>query len=340
MPVPTLLHLGLSVAMIQGPEGVVFRQPQLARDGKRVLLTMGAGNGVYFAASKDGGASFSAPVRISESGKLMLGRHRGPRIAATNGSIVVSANVDGDLLSWRSADGGATWSQAIRINDVPKAAREGLHAMAAGAGLVAAVWLDMRQQGMRLYGAVSQDGGATWSENRMVYESPDGHICECCHPSVKVGSKGDIVAMWRNWLGGNRDMYLARSTDGGKTFAKAMKAGSGSWPLNACPMDGGDVALGADGKSWTAFRRDTSIILATPNGAETVLGKGKDPAMALGRKGAVAAWTDKGIRLIQPPYKDAVLLDPEGSFAHMIGGGNIVLAWETASGIKLTRIEE
>lgn len=206
--------------------------------------------------------------------------------------------------------------------------------------MVAAVWLDMRQEGMRLYGAVSKDGGATWSENRLVYESPDGHICECCHPSVKIGAKGEIVAMWRNWLSGNRDMYVARSTDGGKTFAQVKKAGSGSWPLNACPMDGGDVALSANGDTWTAFRRDTSIVLAAPGGTEKLLGNGKDPAMALGRKGAAVAWTEKGIRIAQAPYHEATLLDPAGSFAHMIGGPDLVVAWETASGIKVTRLAE
>lgn len=175
--------------------------------------------------------------------------------------------------------------------------------MAAGAGMLAAVWLDVRKEGMRLYGTVSKDGGASWSENRLVYESPDGHI-------------------------------------GGKSFAQAVKAGSGSWPLNACPMDGGDVALTAGGDSWTAFRRDTSIVLAAPDGKEKLLGSGKDPAMALGRKGAAVAWSEKGIRLMQPPYAKPVLLDPAGAFAHMIGGTEIVVAWETASGIRVTRIAE
>ncbi len=340
MPVPNLLHIALSIAAIQGPDGIAFRQPQLARDGQQVFLTMGAGNAVYFARSPNGGGTFHKPVRIADGGKLMLGRHRGPRIAAENGRIVVSAIVNGDLLSWRSPDQGATWSQPVRVNSVPQAAREGLHAMAAGAGLVAAVWLDLRQQGMRLYSAVSRDGGASWLENKLVYESPDGHICECCHPSVKVGPNGEIVAMWRNWLNGNRDMYLARSTDGGRTFAKAVKAGTGSWQLNACPMDGGDVALTGSGGSWTAFRRDTSIILAAPDGAETQLGTGKDPAMALGAKGAVIAWTNAGIRIAHAPYREPVLLDPAGSYPHVVGGPDVVVAWESASGIKVARIAE
>lgn len=340
MPATSLLQFALSIAAIQGMDGVVFRQPQLARDGGHVFVTMGAGNAVYIAGSSDGGASFGNAVRVAQGGKLALGRHRGPRIAAGNGSIVVSAIVDGDLLSWRSTDRGATWAKAVRINSVPQAAREGLHAMAAGDGMVVAVWLDLRQEGMRLYSSVSKDGGATWAENRLAYESPDGHICECCHPSVKVGAKGEIVAMWRNWLGGNRDMYMARSTDGGKSFAKAVKAGSGSWPLNACPMDGGDVGIASDGALWSAFRRETSIVLAAPDGAEKVVGKGKDPAMVLSPRGAAVAWTEGGLRLLLPSYKAPVTLDAAGSYAHMIGGPDVVVAWETASGIKVTRIAE
>lgn len=340
MPVTTFLSLALAVFTIEGPDGIVFRQPQLARDGGKVVMTMGAGDAVFFAASRDGGRTFGKPLQVAREGKLALGRHRGPRIAVTGNGIVISAIVDGNLLSWHSTDGGASWSKAVRINDVANSAREGLHAMASAAGITYSVWLDLRQQGTKLYGAVSKDGGATWQENRLVYESPSGHICECCHPSVKVGEKGEILVMWRNWLDGNRDMYMARSLDGGRTFAAAAKAGSGSWPLNACPMDGGDIAIARDGSAWSAFRRENSIILAAPGGSEQTLAKGKDPAMALIPKGAIVAWTEGGIRVARPPYKESVSLDPSGSYAHMIGGKEAVVAWESPAGIKVAQIAE
>ena len=47
----------------------------------------------------------------------------------------------------------------------------------------------------------SKDGGQTWSPNFSVYESPDGHICECCHPSAVIAADGAIHVMFRNWLG-------------------------------------------------------------------------------------------------------------------------------------------
>ncbi|MBI1791756.1 MAG: exo-alpha-sialidase, partial [Acidobacteria bacterium] len=260
-----MLHLTallLAVHIAPGGANLEYRQPQLAADSRMVALTFGSGHAVYFAASFDQGKTFSAPVKVAEAGKMALGRHRGPRIALTPSSIVISAVVgekgggaDGDVLAWRSIDGGKSWSAGVPVNDVPAAAREGLHAMAAGGGVVFATWLDLRSKGTRLYGAHSKDGGATWSANVLVYESPEGKICECCHPSAMVDSKGVIYAMWRNNLAGSRDMYVARSTDGGHTFSRAEKAGTGTWVLNACPMDGGGLALGPDGKVVSAWRR-------------------------------------------------------------------------------------
>ena len=67
------------------------RQPQLATDGTRLALAYGAGDSVFFAASKDAGKSWSTPVVVSSRGKLSLGMRRGPRIATVPGAIVISA---------------------------------------------------------------------------------------------------------------------------------------------------------------------------------------------------------------------------------------------------------
>ena len=84
------------------------------------------------------------------------------------------------------------------------AAREGLHGFAAGPGNVLfAVWLDLRRDassegGTKLYGTISRDGGQSWEKNVRVYASPDGTICQCCHPSVTIDAKGVLHVMWRN----------------------------------------------------------------------------------------------------------------------------------------------
>src|SRR5581483_10651378 len=200
----------------------------------------------------------------SDRGVLSLGMHRGPRIALVGKTIVISAVVgergkgaDGDLLAWRSLDNGNTWSEGVRINDVPAAAREGLHGMASdGKDLLFATWLDLREKGTRLYGSISRDGGATWSSNVLVYASPSGSVCQCCHPSAVIAPNGRISVMFRNELNGARDMYVVSSVDGGRSFTAAEKLGTDTWILNACPMDGGGITFDPNGQIATVWRRE------------------------------------------------------------------------------------
>jgi len=346
-----MLLAAMLITATLAPEtpGVPYRQPHLAVGNGMVGVTFGAGNAVYFAGSRDEGRSFSRPVRVAEAPILSLGHRRGPRIAISGSAIVISAVTatkprggDGELTAWRSSDGGKTWSSGVAINDAPAAAREGLHAMASGQGLVFAVWLDLRSRGTRLYGAASRDGGAAWSKNLQIYESPEGKICECCHPSVAVDDQGAIYVMWRNWLGGARDMYWSRSTDDGKTFSTAEKLGAGSWPLNACPMDGGGVAFEAGGGLVTAWRRAGEVFLARGGGAETRLDAGKDPVIAVGRGGVYAAWAHgHGLRARIPGREEPVALAERGAFAHLaaLPQGAVLAAWESDGAIVFSRVD-
>ena len=162
---------------------------------------------------------------------------------------------------------------------------------AAPDGTLYAVWLDLRGKGTTLYGSQSTDGGRTWTKNYQVYASPEGTICQCCHPSLSIDAQGIVSVMWRNAVGGSRDMYVTSSKD---HFASAQKLGAGTWKLDACPMDGGGIAV-ENGQPISAWRRETDIYLA--EGAhERRVGAGKDVALARSN-GTYLAWThDGGIR--------------------------------------------
>jgi hypothetical protein len=339
----------LALRLLPGPEQAEFRQPQLATDGRRAGVVFGSGQAIYFAQSPDFGKSFSAPVLVSKPGKLSLGRHRGPRIAFTPQAIVISAiagqkggGADGDLLSWRSTDGGKTWSAAVTVNDVPGAAREGLHAMASGSGLLFATWLDLRAQGTRLYGALSRDGGQTWSKNKLVYESPSGTICQCCHPSVAIDAKGRIAVMFRNAIDGARDLYLTESNDGA-SFRPARKLGQGTWMLNACPMDGGGLAFQPAGNPITVWRREKQVFLTAPAEAEKQMGDGKDPAIAAGRKGVYLAWTaPDGVKAFSPGAVAPTVLaaGTEVGYPQLLAlaDGSVLAVWEAKGRLEFQRL--
>lgn len=273
------------------------RQPQvaIATDGA-VHLVYGIADAVYHTQSTDGGRSFSLPELAFRCPNMSLGMRRGPRLAVVKGEVVVTAiggargkGKDGDIRTWRRSESGS-WSEGARVNDVESSAREGLHNMAAGPdGTLWCTWLDLRRKGTELAAAFSRDGGKTWSPNQVVYRSPGGSVCECCHPSVAVDGRSGVHILFRNSLDGQRDMFLA-SSENAMTFSPAEPLSEKTWTLKACPMDGGMLAVGGDDRIWSAYRRQDQVFL-TVDGQETLLGRGEQPTVARRGKGVVVLWT-------------------------------------------------
>jgi hypothetical protein len=262
----------------------------------RVALAVAEGIDVVSSGRPD--AAFGEPVHAVRRGDLLVGARRGPRIAATRSTVVLAAisrwtkDGGGDLLAWRSSDGGATWSDAVRVSDVPGCAREGLFDLAAlGDGRFAAVWLDVREKGTRLCADFSADGAA-WGADVIAYRSPDGSICECCHPEITPADRGAVVA-FRNSVGGDRDVWTTRLAAGATAFEPATKSGKGSWRLAACPMAGPAVATKGD-DVVSAWRREGHVFLAAAAGSERDLGEGTEPQLFTDERGVHALWIAKG----------------------------------------------
>jgi hypothetical protein len=320
--------------------GAIQPQVAVAANGE-VYVAFGREGGVFCAASMDGARSFKPPVRVGGLPKLALGKRRGPRIVVTGQGVVVSAisHAEGNLVAWSSLDKGASWSEAVRINSVTNSAREGLHAMVNDrSGNIHAAWLDLRNGRTELWGAVSSNGGRSWGENRLIYKSPEGHICECCHPSLAVDGRGNVHAMWRNWLAGARDMYFSTSVDGGKTYSTASKLGTGTWPLKACPMDGGQLVFGANDELLTVWRRDGTII-ASGGAAETVLsGAGLNPVVGAGNGTTLYLWQQGSKLMLKRGTSSPVVFADNGAFAAIASASPAsvpVVVWELATnGVK------
>ncbi len=355
-----LLPFLLALTLAPAADRAIDRQPQLAVNGRMVAMVYGENQSIMLRRSEDNGRTFSAPTLVVQGAVLAVGRHRGPRVVFSGKTMVVSAvygateamgphahglPVNGDLLVWRSSDGGATWSKPTVVNDTPAAAREGLHAMTSdSAGHLAAVWLDLRHTsgnpGTRLYGAFSNDDGVTWSKNLLVYQSPDGTICQCCNPSIAAVGTGEFAVMWRNAIGGMRDMYTLHLRNG-KIASEVRKIGNGNWKLSGCPMDGGGI-VADHGRLITAWRREGSVFVAEANGTEAEVGRGKDVAIAVGKKGVYVAWVGtNGIEIRRPGVARADLVAAAGAFPEItaLDDGLILVAWEHDGTISTKRVE-
>jgi hypothetical protein len=320
-------------------------QPQLAKLGDKVFLVTGQDNVISVRSSTDGGQHFGPAATITVPGRVSLGMHRGPRIAVTRAAVMVTVvagakggGADGDLLLFRSTDGGKTFASPAVINDVAGSPREGLHGMSATAnGLAALAWLDLRGKGTRIYTAVSRDDGVSWSPDRLAYASPSGSVCECCHPSVAVNIDGAMAVMFRNNLDGNRDLYVARSRDW-SNLGPPKKSGTGSWKLDACPMDGGALVL--DGNDpISVWRRENDVYLAPLGHEEKRLGAGRDPVIDLDEDDHQdIAWSSaSGIMLMRGDRRPALV--GEGRFPAIVSlAQRTVVAWELQGTVKVVSL--
>jgi len=270
------------------------QMPNIAKDNSgNVHLVYGNGDSILYSYSSDRGKTFSTPSLIAVLPKLAASHMRGPQIAATSTGLSVTACNDlGDIFSFNKDQSGH-WMQTARVNDMDTVAKENLMALAADGDNAFAVWLDLRDEHNKIFGAKSSDGGKTWAKNIMVYASPDTTVCECCKPSVAI--KGNnIYVMFRNWLDGNRDLYLIQSSDGGNTFGQAQKLGNGSWALNGCPMDGGKVVIDKNGNPETVWNRKGTIFSCEPGKEEKKLGEGRSCTMESVNGKNVYAWVEDG----------------------------------------------
>ena len=352
---PLLLSLFAPLAaadsVLLDPAG---KQPRVAIAADHSIhILYGAGTALRLRSSHDGGATFSPAVTIATEPGLMLGMRRGPQIAAC-GDVLIAAAVAatttnpsdsgrGDILAWKSSDHGATWTGPVTVNDRVASAREGLFSLAAGSkDTVWAVWLDARSgKGAQIRAALSTDQGGEWSDSQAIYQAPDGSVCQCCQPQVAADDQGDVAIMWRNLITGDRDMYLRTSTDHGGTFTPAEKLGTGTWLLNACPMDGGGLAIATD--HVTAVWRREGALFATditrdhPDaGVEIPLGDGKNGAVAISGATVIRVWQNaQGIHC-QLGDQPAQTLGT-GTYPTVAAAtdGSAVVAWDGGDGVRV-----
>jgi hypothetical protein len=320
-------------------------QPAVAVDKDGSLhVIFGYTDKILYASSPDGGRTFTPAKEIATLPDMHLGMTRGPQIAVTNDFVVV-ANVtkQGRIMVYRHQKAGKQWRQPVNLLDTDTTALEGFVALAAGpSNTVYAAWLDTRlNKQNNVYSAFSKDGGQTWSESTLVYASPEGKVCECCRPSVAADTKGNVYVMFRNNLAGNRDMYLAHSRDGGKTFRSAQKLGLGTWPLKACPMEGGGLAVNAQGKPVTIWKRQNAIFLNIPGLTEEQISEGRNCSVATSAKDTFLVWQQNNTIWAKTTGQLTPVQVGVGTYPRAVTSGtHHVVVYEANEGIVARQVPE
>jgi hypothetical protein len=272
------------------------KQPEISRDSKgTVRMVFGRNDSIFYSELSPKDKEFSAPIYIAQVSGMHLGLTRGPQIASSARYTMITAMDKEGNIHWYLLDqkSGKPVRQGA-VNDQKGSAPEGLMGLASDdEDHFYAVWLDLRQNHQNnIYYASYTPSLGKWSSNRLIYQSPEGHTCECCKPNIAV--KGSHIAIqFRNWLSGSRDLYLTQSTNGGKTFSQPQKLGLGTWKLKGCPMDGGGVGIDENNKAITVWQREGNVYACRPGEKEIWVGKGRSCSIT-GAKGTLMCSYQEG----------------------------------------------
>jgi hypothetical protein len=227
-----------------------------------------------------------APYSMDQSETWITLHHRNPQLllAGANDSRY---NYGGNyrMVSYRSTDGGRTWSAALtpRNELIPTAggaaiADPGLAFDNAGNAYYGHIMAQV--SGSQLGGtngvflAISTDGGATWSElSPVTYNAgqnvPFDDKCLIAVDTVSSSPyRGTIYVVWRRF-GGVPGIYIARSTDGGNSWSVPTLLSSGGGDVQA-PM----VTVGPNGEVYVAWRQElagmtSAMVQISLNGGQT-----------------------------------------------------------------------
>jgi hypothetical protein len=156
-----------------------------------------------------------------------------------------------------STDKGKTWTRPYPISE-PKTGAEAAHAAVAGPADFHVAWLsssDEKPPVLR-YAKFGADGKKNGKAIQVA-----AYPCERCAPAIAVDTKGTIAVAWREANHDavskeNRQIFIAYSTDGGKTFGAAQRLNSIDSGLAECPYEPPALAATADGKTFAAAWMD------------------------------------------------------------------------------------
>jgi hypothetical protein len=228
-----------------GPDGTLFVLWQKKVEVE--WLPFGASE-LRFSRSLDGGRSFEPAIT--------LGAADGPPARRTFHDLAIAR--DGTVyISWIDA-GARDAVRAERGIRAERTARNGAHGAhrdqrigragdAGGSHHTGAV---ADEPGTQIRVIRSTDAGRTFGPATVI----DDASCPCCRTSLAVAPDGTVYVAYRKIFPGDvRDIAIARSEDGGRTFSGPVPVHRDGWVFPGCPHAGPSIAVDEAGTVHAAW---------------------------------------------------------------------------------------
>ena len=193
------------------------------------------GGDILFARSEDGGATFSAPLNLSDSragdgkGRIDKDRwHNGSLDLVASGITLYAAwtEYEGALWVRRSSDGGKSFSQRLRIDD-PKPARA--PSLAVHGNTIYLAWTVGDDESADIRVAMSSNGGASFAAP-VVVERSKGYSDA---PKLAVDARGTVHLVYAE----NKRILYSRSSGGARSFERPRDISGRDASFPALSMD-------------------------------------------------------------------------------------------------------
>jgi hypothetical protein len=201
----------------------------------RVKTEKASGTDLYVSASRDGGKSFGAPVKVNDdSAPASHGMHS--LATDKDGKIYVAwldernikmpahaANQTESVSGFRFVKAHHTPTPEAKPMPTPQPQKA-----------------EETEPNSEIFYSVSRDGAKTFSPNKKI----SSEVCPCCKTSLVAAGDGKVYASWRQVLEGDfRHIAVASTTDGGESFSQPAIVSDDRWQIAACPVSGAALAI-------------------------------------------------------------------------------------------------
>ncbi|PCJ64343.1 MAG: hypothetical protein COA58_13395 [Bacteroidetes bacterium] len=232
--------------------------------------------------SRWNGNDFGIPLKVTPDGmKVFAQDWAAPDMAAYGNKVVVTfaavPEETGLIYTVTSTDGGATFSDTVRVSDNPITRFPAV--TVAPDWSVSVAFMEFEPGYLEPHYAVAQsvDGLQSYATAVKATGPAPGEACDCC-PANIITNGNKQVLLFRNNDNDLRDVWASISNDNGLSYGTVKEIDTTNWIIGACPSSGPSGMLTDDSLFYTWMSGSSGrsrVMIGSTSSDDLVIGQHK-----------------------------------------------------------------